>query len=156
MPEVVTKQSIPSWSGFNTILFPDIPMSSTIGYCPMIAGSSSNYPTIYTVLKHAQKISLAIGQADTIITFDLAIYSKVKEIQWRFPEEFADVVIRMGCFHIALNCLSLLRKKYTSSGLDDLLIESGVYAASTTTALMKGKSYNRGIRANKVCMEVFF
>ena len=66
------------------------------------------------------------------------------------------MVIRMGCFHIALNCLSLLRKKYTSSGLDDLLIESGVYAASTTTALMKGKSYNRGIRANKVCMEVFF
>ena len=48
VPEVVKKLSIPSWSRFNTILFPDIPMSSTISYCPMTDGSSSNYSTIYT------------------------------------------------------------------------------------------------------------
>ena len=34
----------------------------------------------------------------------------------------------MGGFYIALNFLSLLGKKYADSGLDDLLIESGVYA----------------------------
>ena len=33
----------------------------------------------------------------------------------------------MGGFHIALNFLSLLGKKYADSGLDDLLIESSVY-----------------------------
>ena len=36
------------------------------------------------------------------------------------------------------------------------MIESGVYAAGSTSALMKGKSYNRGIRAHKLCLEVFF
>ena len=89
-------------------------------------------------------------------TFDLAIYSKAKEIQWRFPDEFSIVVVRMGGFHIALNFLSLLGKKFGASGLDDLLIKSGVYAAGSTSALMKGKSYNRGIRAHKLCLEVFF
>ncbi|CAH3166536.1 unnamed protein product [Porites lobata] len=34
--------------------------------------------------------------------------------------------------------------------------EFGVYAAGSTSALMKGKSYNRGIRAHKLCLEVFF
>ena len=122
----------------------------------MVNGSSNDFSTIYTVLKHAQKISAAIGQANAVITFDLAIYSKAKEIEWRFPDEFSNVVVRIGGFHVALNFLSLLGKKFSDSGLDDLLIESGVYAAGSTAALMKEKSYNRGIRAHKLCLEVFF
>ena len=47
-------------------------------------------------------------------------------------------------------------KKYASSGLEDLLIESGVYAAGTTSILMLGKSYNRGIRAHRLTMEALF
>ena len=58
--------------------------------------------------------------------------------------------IRMRGFHIALNYLALLRRKYAQSGLEDLLIESGVYAAGTTSVLMLG---NRGIRAHKLSME---
>ena len=88
-----------------------------------------------------------------MVTFDLLIYMKAKQIQWRYPEEFANVIIRMGGFHIALNFLGLIGKKYLDSGLGDLLIESGVYAAGTTAALMKGKSYNRGVRAHKLVSE---
>ena len=154
--DVWEKQSIPSWAGFNAILYPEMPVVSNIGYCPMIDGSSNDFSTIYTVLKHAQKISAAMSQADAVITFDQAIYSKAKEIQWRFPNEFFNVVVCMGGFHIVLNFLALLGKKFADSGLDDLLIESGVYAAGSTSALMKGKSYNRGIRAHKLCLEVFF
>ena len=79
--EVLDKQAIPSWAGFNTILYPEMLIISNIGYCPMINGSSNDYSTIYTVLKHAKKISAVMGQADTVITFDLAMYSKAKEIQ---------------------------------------------------------------------------
>eukprot|EP00794_Sanderia_malayensis_P016394 gene16394-18032_t len=149
-------QTVPSWSGFNSILYPDIPAVSKIGYCPMIEGSSAELSTVYTVMKHAQKICSNLGQSDTVITFDLAIYSKAKLIQMKFPVEFSDVVIRLGGFHMALNFLSLLGKKYNHSGLEDLLIESGVYAAGTTSALMKGKSNNRGIRAHKLALEAFF
>ena len=107
-------------------------------------------------MKQAQKISSSIGQVDSAVTFDLAIYFKAKQVQWRCPEEFSDTVIRKGSFHIALSFLSLIGKKYTNSGLDDLLIESGVYSAGTTSALMKGKSYNRGIRGHKLAMEALF
>ena len=154
--EIGEKQALPSWSGFNAILFPDMPQESNIGYCLMIDGDSTEFSTIYTVLKHAQMISTTLGQEDTVITFDLLIYMKAKQIQFRFPDEFSDVVIRLGGFHIALNFLSLVGKKYLNSGLDDLFIESGVYAADTTSALMKGKSYNRGVQAHKLAMEAFF
>ena len=55
-----------------------------------------------------------------------------------------------------LNYLALMWKKYASSGLDDLLVESGVYGAGAVSALMKGKAYNRGVRPNKLVMEAFF
>ena len=127
-----------SWGGFNSILYPDLPSVSKIGYCPMIEGSSTELSTVCTVMKHAQTICASLGQLDTVITFDLAIYAKAKQIQMRFPEEFSNTVIRLGGFHIALNFLSLLGKKFHSSGLEDLLIESGVYAAEKTSALSRG------------------
>ena len=63
---------------------------------------------------------------------------------------------RSSGFHTALNFLALLGKKYRNSGLEDLLIESGVYAGGTRTALMKGKSYNRAVRAHKLVTEALF
>ena len=154
--EVITSQSVPGWSAFNAMLYPELPEISMVSYCPLIDGFSTEFSTIYTVLKHAQAISNTMGQEDTVITLDLAIYVKAKQIQWRFANEFSDVVILMGTFDIALNFLAIIGKKYLNSGLEDLLIESGVYAAGATSVLMKGKSYNRGVRAHKLCMEAFF
>ena len=74
-------QPVPSWGGFNSILYPDLPSASKIGYCPMIEGSSTELSTVYTVMKHAQKICASFGQLDTVITFDLAIYVKAKQIR---------------------------------------------------------------------------
>ena len=74
----------------------------------------------------------------------------------RYPNEFKDTVIRIVGFHIALNYLALHGKKYAQSGLEDVLIEPGIYAAGTTSVLMLGKSYNRGIRAHKLSMEALF
>lgn len=67
MAEEVNKQLIPSWAGFNAILYPEMTRFRNIGYCPMIAesldSSQYDYITTYTVLKHAQKIWAAMGQA---------------------------------------------------------------------------------------------
>ena len=107
-------------------------------------------------MKLAQNICNTTGQCESVFTFDLALYAKAKQLQMKYPEKFKDTVIRMGGFHIALNYLPLLGRKYADSGLEDLLINSGVYAASATSVLMLGKSYNSGIRAHKLVMEALF
>ena len=53
-------------------------------------------------MKHAQQISLSVGQLESVITFDLAIYVKAKQIQLKFPDEFSDTILHLGGFHIAL------------------------------------------------------
>ena len=127
------EQKIPRWSGFHAITHPRIPVETNIGHHLMINTEASNF--------------------STVITFDLALYAKAEQLQMKYPEEFKNAVIRMGGFHIASNYLSLFGRKYANSGLEDLLIESGVYAAITTTVLMLEKSYNRGICAHKLVME---
>ena len=47
------------------------------------------------------------------------------------------------------------RGKGFSNSLEDLLIETGLYAAGTTATLMLGRSYNRRIHAQKLTMEAF-
>ena len=81
--EVIANQSVPGWSAFNALLYPELPEISMIGYCPLIDGSSSEFSKIYTVIKHAQAIIHTMGQEDTEIAFDLAIYKKAMETQWR-------------------------------------------------------------------------
>ena len=91
--EVLEKQVIPSSVGFNAILYPKMPIVSNTGYCPMVDGSSNDYSAIYTELKLAQKTSTTMGQPDTAKIFDLAIYSKAKDIQLRFPHNFSNIVV---------------------------------------------------------------
>ena len=66
-------------------------------------------------------MSKQLHQSTAVITFDLAIYSKAKEIQLCYLEEIQDLVIRLGGFHIALNYLALIGKLFQGSGLQDVL-----------------------------------
>ena len=154
--EETIQQTIPSWSGYNSLVFPNTTLPTVIGYCPMINGSSTEFSTVYTVMKKAQNMCASLDQKDVVVTFDLAIYCKAKQIMWKYPDEFHDTLIRLGGFHIALNFLAVLGKRYQSSGIEDVLIESGTYGPGTVTSLMKGKSYNRGVRGHKVTMEALF
>ena len=69
-----TTQTTPSWSGFNSLLFPDTTRPTVIGYCPMINESSTEFSTVYTVMKKAQTMCASLDQEDVVITSDLAIY----------------------------------------------------------------------------------
>ncbi|KAJ8024355.1 hypothetical protein HOLleu_34252 [Holothuria leucospilota] len=105
------EQQVSSWTGFNVIIHQSIQMHTTVGYCRMIHGSSTEFSTVYTLMKKIQVIMISLGQSYTVITFELAICIKAKEIQWCQPEEFANTVIRMGSLHIILNYLSLVMEK---------------------------------------------
>ena len=119
------EQKISRWSGFHAITHPRIPVETNIGYHPMINTEASNFSTVYTVMKLVQNICDTMGQCESVITFDLALYAKAEQLQMKYTGEFKNTVIRMGGFHIALNYLSLFKRKYANSGLEDLLIESG-------------------------------
>ena len=93
----------PGWSAFNAMVSAVNVNITAVGYCPMIPKPPKDYFVVYSIMKRVQKIISKTSHVSTVISFDEAIYSKVKEIQWRFSDEFAETVIRMGSFHIHSN-----------------------------------------------------
>ena len=71
------QQPLPSWSGFNAKIASEPPPITSVGYCPMINGSSTEYSTIYTLMKNVHTMMFSLDQQHSVITFDLAIYMKV-------------------------------------------------------------------------------
>ena len=149
-------QQVPNWGGFQAKVTSSISSLTNIGYCPLIRASPTEYLTVYTVLRTVSKMMRSLKQETSVITFDLAIYTKAKEIQWKYNNEFKNTVIRLGGFHIVLNYLAVIGKMICNSGIEDLMIESGILGTNTVSSVLRGKMYNRGVRAHKLMLEAMF
>lgn len=62
-------------------------------------------------------------------------------------------MLRLGEFHTVMCFLGVLGKRFASSGLEDVLIESETVASGSMKAVLSGSMVNRGIRAHKLLYE---
>ena len=88
--------------------------------------------------------------------FDQAIYAKALDIVWQNPQQFQCVVLRMGTYHTVCAFLVAIGKRFSSAGLEDVLIESGFVAIGSVSGVLQGKHYNRAICAHKVKYICYF
>ena len=84
-----------------------------------------------------------------MVTFDLAVAKKPYSLVWQSPEEFSDVIVRMGSFHLTCASMGALGKKMRCSGLEEVLIESGICASGSIQQVLTGKHYNRALCVHK-------
>ena len=88
-----------------------------------------------------------------MVTFDLAVAKKAYSLVWQSPEEFSDVIVCMGSFHLTCAFTGALGKKMRFSGLEEVFIESGICASGLIQQLLTGKHYNCALRVYKVVCE---
>ncbi len=129
--------------------------SSSVRYLPVIPSSPTSLSTVYMLIQRSVTLAAELGQQDTVIVLDQAIYSKAQEILWKNKELFSNVVLQMGAFHVCLAFLAVIGKRFGDAGLSDVLIESGVVgqAASNAVMIISGKHCNRGVRIDKLVLE---
>ena len=79
---------------------------------------------LYQSKTKAEKLNLP--NADVVV--DQAIYAKAVEIMNnpKFSDLKDFVVLRMGAFHIELNFLSVIGKRFGDAGIRDWIIEAAV------------------------------
>ena len=59
------------------------------------------------------------------------------------------IVLRMGSFHTALNFMSVIGKRFSNSGMRELVVEAGILGEGSAERALSGKHYNSGIRIFK-------
>ena len=108
--------------------------------------------TVQHILKLSQQASLEVQQYK-VVTFDLAVAKKAYSLVWQSPEEFSDVIVRMGSFHLTCAVMGALGRKLRCNALQEVLIESKICAGGSIEQGLTGKHYNRALRVHKVVYE---
>lgn len=113
---------------------------------PILQAPADNNDTMTTVINCFVSITLKLGRKHTVIVADQPLYSRGKEMLWANPEKYKNVVMLVGDLHILFNFLKAIGQHYENAGLDDVWVESGLFAENSIESMMEGKSYYRAIR----------
>ena len=80
--------------------------------------------TVQHVLKLSQEASGEVGQPYTIVPFDLAVAKKAYALVWQNQQDFQNVIVRMGGFHLMCVYMGALGKSFR--GFEEIIVESGI------------------------------
>ena len=126
---------------------------SAINYMAPVFASVTENVTVQHIVKLSQQASREVHQQYTVVTFDLAVAKKAYSLVWQSPEEFSDVIVRMGSFHLTCAFIGALGKKMRCTGLEEVLMESGIRASRSIEQVLTGKHYNHALPVHRVVYE---
>lgn len=140
---------IPGWSGFMEQTTSGLPCDTTFVAClPFINVPPSDYNTIYTALLTSVEQCKSMNQQATVNTFDQPLYLKARFIVacLQGDPNFANVIIRIGGFHLLMSFLKAIGYIMAGSGLKELF--NAIYALLSTEKILTGHAYSRAVRAH--------
>lgn len=139
------QQQMPSWSGFNSVVTDkDLPVR-TVGFLPILPFPVTEYKTVYTAMKNFQNVLGQLKQERLAITCDEGVYRIARDIQLLHPEEFSDLVICLGSFHLLKIYLGCIGKYVRGSAAESIFIENDIFGQNTTEAVLNGSHYVRSL-----------
>lgn len=59
---------------------------------------------------------------------------------WSNPDQYQNVIMCMGGLHVSFNFLKAIGQHVENAGLDDIWIETGLFAPNTTETVLDGKA----------------
>ena len=134
------------WSAFNAAVSEHVPTKSKVGYLQTVNESPNELKAMFTVLRRSQYFAQLLALQDVDIVMDQACFAKACEIMWANPEQFANVVCRLGPFHTVPVFISIIFKRFGDAGLTDIIVEARVIANGSLNGVTSGKHYNRSVR----------
>lgn len=147
---------LPGWTGFHNLSSSDDNNPChAVFYLPAIDKSPTEMSTIQEVLKQIKLKSEAMGLDCADAVFDHAIYSKALEVVTDPKNKnFKNFInLRMGGFHACLTFIAVIGKRFSDAGLRDIIVEAELVGSGSIDGVLRGKQYNRAMRAIKIVYE---
>lgn len=129
--------------------------ANEIGYLPLIPSSPTDPGVVKTSMTNLAKMAETIGMTHTIITCDQAVFEIAFAIRKQYPEEFPNVILMLGGFHLAHNYLKAITKIMRGSGAEDILVAAEVLLPGTANKSFGPNSdYYQSLHALTILYEV--
>ncbi len=113
--------------------------------------SLSDWDELKQIMLNCQKLARTLHDDDTILVFDQAIYQIAYTIRSECKEEFKDVILILGGFHLGWNFIKALCKIYRDAGCENLLSEANVCLPGTAKKIFSENcEYYQTVHALKI------
>ena len=89
-----------------------------------------------------------MNQEFVLITCDLQLYKIALDVKWAYPDQFSDVIPRLGGMHSLMSCVGCIGTLMDNSGLSDIL--NDVFGG--VAKMLNGKSFLRTYK-HCVCLQ---
>ena len=140
---VATEEGTPSLPSYRTICTKvskeNVPKSNVF-YLPFLHEAPNYHATVEKSLRTFMVMSKAVGCDDTVVMQDLFIYQLAQEVKIKYPDDFKNVILRMGGFHLLLNYLKAVGKMMESSGLKEIIVQAKLLLPVLAKRYFKGKA----------------
>lgn len=147
------QQIMPSWSASNSVwTSEDLPVMQ-VAFLPVIPFPVTEHQTVYTAMKNLQDVNSHLQQSHLVVYCDEGVYRIAREIQLGRQEEFKDLVLCLGSFHMAKVVLRCLGKYLKGSGAENIWIESGMFGVNVTESVLNGTNYVRSVKGMQLLGE---
>jgi hypothetical protein len=76
---------------------------------------------------------------------DQPVYTLIVQLKNENPNKFAKILPFLGPFHAQCSFISAINKRFTGSGISDILVAAGVIAEGSVEKALSGRHYKRSI-----------
>ena len=101
-------------------------------------------------MKNLQVVLRHIDQLVLPVMCDERIY---REIQLIRPDEFSNIILCLGSFHMAKVVLGCLGKYLKESGAENILVERCVFGVNVVDSVLEAKNYSRFLKGMQLLKE---
>ena len=118
-------------------------------YLPLIDMTPSDPDTMMTALHKAKRLTEERGQKYAIFTSDQQLYIVAVDVKWAYPNEFADVIIRLGGMHMLMSFVGAVGTLMGGTGLAEIM--ESTFAG--VNKMLSGKKFPQNVRAMRLVVE---
>ena len=151
--ETCEDQTMPSWGAFNSLITDENLPQKSIRFLPVIPYPVTEYSTVYTSLKHFQDVLGQLNQSHMAVTCDEGVYHIAREIMLQRPEEFSNIVLCIGSFHMLKVVLGSIGKYIEGSAAETIFVENKVFGANVVKSVLAGTHYERSMKGMMMLSE---
>ena len=144
----------PLWSGtMQAMTRGPHPKPSSFHFLPLINLQPSSIDCVYSTLVYIKEECKKMD-CYPVVTFDQPLYFKAMSLTKAQDSDVSDIFVRLGTFHLMMSILACIGYIMKGSGLEEVIGQC--YAEVTVKDIMKGKAFNRAIRAHSIVHRALF
>ena len=144
--------NLPSYIATKSLVSSAKIIPTLCAFTPMIPHPATQFETIFTCIKNFQDLLLQKNIPYGRLWSDEGVYKIAKEIQLLRPQEFDNIFLGLGGFHMEKVVLACLGSFLKESGAMSVFVETEVFGPVAIDSVLNGGHYVRAKRGKSFVM----